>query len=108
MRYILIVCLWFLLLSIMGCKQKRKYVYPLEERIEIQRVCRFVKSTGTNRFMVLLGKIYPLNNDGTSVYMEKISTSLEDAGYFCGSYHFKNSPCPVGEKKMLDQKDCSF
>jgi len=47
--------------------------------------------------MVLLGKIYPLNNDGRTAALEEISTSLEDAGYFCGTYRFRNAPCSVGK-----------
>jgi len=108
MRLFLFANACFFLLSIIGCRHERKYVYPTEERIEVQRVCRFVMPTGTNRFMVLLGKIYPLNNDGALSHLEKINTILEDAGYFCGNYHFKNSPCPIGDKKMLDQSDCAF
>ena len=108
MKFFFIVSACFFLLSIIGCKKKRKYVYPLEERTEIQRVCRFVKSSGTNRFMVLLGKIYPLNNDGTLARIQKINTSLEDAGYFCGNFRFKNYPCSIGEKKILEEKDCEF
>ena len=108
MKSVLIVSACFFLLSIIGCKNKRKYAFPLEDRIEIQRVCRFVKPTGTNRFMVLLGKIYPLNNDGTLSHMETINTSLGDAGYFCGNFRFKNYPCSIGEKKFFDENDCEF
>ena len=98
--------MFILFLSIIGCKKERKYVYPLEDRFEIQRVCSFVKSRNTNRFMVLLGKIYPLNNDGVTVALENISTRLEDAGYFCGNYRLKNFNCLTNEKEYFYKKDC--
>jgi len=79
-----------LFLSITGCKNERKYVYPTEERLEIQRVCRFIKASGTNRFMILLGKIYPLNNDGVTHPLKNVKTDLDDAGYFCGRIRLKN------------------
>ena len=41
-----------------------------------------VSSRNTNRFMVLLGKIYPLNNEGRTAALEEISTSLEDGRIF--------------------------
>ena len=98
----------FFLLSIIGCSQERSYVYPLGERKEIQRVCRAVTASNTNRFMVLLGKIYPLNNDGRTAPLEEISTTLEEAGYFCGPYRLKNAPCAVGKNRRIDKSICSF
>jgi hypothetical protein len=58
--------------------------------------------------MVLLGKIYPLNNDGRTAALEEISTSLEDAGYFCGTYRIRNAPCSVGKHTLIDQTTCSY
>ena len=91
-----------------GCSYERTYVYPLGQRLELQRICRSVSAENTNRFMVLLGKIYPLNNDGRTAALEEISTSLEDAGYFCGTYRFRNAPCSVGKNTLIDQTACSF
>ena len=97
----------FILVSV-GCSQERKYVYPMDQRLELQRICRAVSSRNTNRFMVLLGKIYPLNNDGHTAALEEISTNLEDAGYFCGHFRMRNSPCSIGKNKRIDQTTCSF
>jgi len=106
---LLLRCLTGLILVIsVGCKQERSYVYPMDQRLELQRICRAVSSRNTNRFMVLLGKIYPLNNDGRTAALEEISTNLEDAGYFCGSFRFRNAPCSIGNKIMIDQTSCSF
>ena len=91
-----------------GCSQDRKYVYPMDQRLELQRICIAVSARNTNRFMVLLGKIYPLNNDGRTRALEEISTSLKDAGYFCGPYRFKNAPCSIGYNQMIDQTTCYF
>ena len=96
------------LLSLATCSRERKYVYPQGENLELQRICRAVTTRNTNRFMVILGKIYPLNNDGYTVQLENISTSLPDAGYFCGTFHLKNSPCFPGKKRRLDNSACSF
>ena len=67
-----------------------------------------MSAENTNRFMVLLGKIYPLNNDGRTAALEEISTNLEDAGYFRGTYRFRNAPCSVGKNSLIDQTTCSF
>tara|TARA_Y100001970_G_C14226053_1_gene855740 strand:- start:49 stop:330 length:282 start_codon:yes stop_codon:yes gene_type:complete len=91
-----------------GCKSERKYVYPHKDTIEIQRICLFIKARETNRFMVLLGKIYPLNNDGVSVYLKNISTSLEDGGYFCGKSHFKNFYCNEKVTEKIYNANCNF
>ena len=97
----------FILIST-GCSQERKYVYPMDQRLELQRICRFVSAENTNRFMVLLGKIYPLNNDGHTAALEEISTNLEDAGYFCGPFRMRNAPCSIGKNKRIDQTTCAF
>ena len=97
-----------LLISAVGCSQERRYVYPQGQRLELQRICRSVTAGNTNRFMVLSGKIYPLNNDGPTAPLEEISTTLEDAGYFCGSYRLKNSPCSPGKNSRLDHSACAF
>ena len=97
----------FILISV-GCSQERRYVYPMDQRLELQRICQAVSSRNTNRFMVLLGKIYPLNNDGRTAALEEMSTSLEDAGYFCGTYRFRNAPCSVGKNTLIDQTTCSY
>ncbi len=99
---------FLLILSSGGCSQQRRYVYPTDERLELQRVCRAVSSRNTNRFMVLLGKIYPLNNDGEIGELEEIKTELKDAGYFCGSFRFRNAPCSIGKNRMIDQTSFSF
>jgi len=95
-------------LAVGGCSHERTYVYPLEHRLELQRICRLVSAENTNRFMVLLGKIYPLNNDGHTAALEEISTNLEDAGYFCGPFRLKNAPCSIGKNKRMDQTTCAF
>ncbi len=91
-----------------GCSHERTYVYPLGQRLELQRICRSVSAENTNRFMVLLGKIYPLNNDGHTAALEEISTNLEDAGYFCGPFRLRNAPCSIGKNKRIDQTACAF
>ena len=106
MKFVLSALAIIIFVSFFGCLKERRYVYPTEERLEIQRICRFVKAADTNRFMVLLGKIYPLNNDGTTSSLERVSTTLEDAGYFCGNFRLKNYPCSSGKNKIFDQEDC--
>ena len=96
------------ILSAGGCNQERMYVYPLGQQLELQRICRAVSATNTNRFMVLLGKIYPLNNDGRTAALEEISTNLEDAGYYCGPFRLRNAPCSIGKNKRIDQTTCAF
>ena len=96
------------LLSITCCKNEREYVYPMEQQIEIQRVCKFIKASGTNRFMVLLGKIYPLNNDGVTRPLKKIFTNLDDAGYFCGRIRLKNDHCSIIESKNTYKENCQI
>ena len=108
MKVLLMVLTYLLILSLGGCSQQRKYVYPTDERIELQRVCLAVSSRNTNRFMVLLGKIYPLNNDGKTAELEEIRTELKDAGYFCGNYRLKNAPCPISNKYRMNSENCSF
>ena len=108
MNFIISCLTAILLLSLAACNQERKYLYPQEKSLELRRICRVVPARNTNRFMVILGKIYPLNNDGHTVQLEKISTSLPDAGYFCGTFHLKNSPCFPGKKRRLDNSACSF
>ena len=95
-------------LSSGGCNQERMYVYPLDQQLELKRICRAVSATNTNRFMVLLGKIYPLNNYGRTAALEEISTNLEDAGYFCGPFRLRNAPCSIGKNKRIDQTTCAF
>ena len=97
----------FILISV-GCSHERRYVYPMDQRLELQRICRAVSSRNTNRFMVLLGKIYPLNNNGHTAALEEISTNLEDAGYFCGPFRMRNAPCSIGKNKRIDQTTCAF
>ena len=106
----MIIFLYFLInfFVIIGCNNKKIYVYPMQKRLEIQRVCFTVLKTNTKRFMVLLGKIYPLNNDGYSIPFENMSTTLEDAGYFCGNYRMENAPCPIGETQNIYKNDCFF
>ena len=106
---ILFMTLTYLLFLISGgCSQQRKYVYPTNERLELQRVCRAVSSRNTNRFMVLLGKIYPLNNDGKIGELEEIKTELKDAGYFCGNYRLQDAPCPIENKYRIKPENCVF
>ena len=95
-------------LAVGGCSHERTYVYPSEQRNEIIRICRTVSAQNTNRFMVLLGKIYPLNNDGRTAALEEISTNLEDAGYFCGPLRLRNALCSTGKNKRIDQTTCAF
>lgn len=95
-------------LAVGGCSHERTYVYPLGQHLEQQRICRLVSAENTNRFMVLLGKIYPLNNDGHTAALEEISTNLEDAGYFCGPFRLRNAPCSIGKNKRIDQTTCAF
>jgi len=95
-------------LAVGGCSRERTYVYPSGQSLELQRICRLVSAENTNRFMVLLGKIYPLNNDGHTAALEEISTNLEDAGYFCGPFRLRNAPCSIGKNKRIDQTTCAF
>ena len=108
MKFIISCLTTMLLLSLAACSQERKCVYPQEKSLELRRICRAVTARNTNRFMVILGKIYPLNNDGHTVPLERISTSMMDAGYFCGPYHLKNSPCSPGKNRRIDNSACSF
>ena len=108
MKFLMIGLLGFFFLYLTGCRQERNYLYPSENREELQRVCRRVVATNTNRFMVRLGKIYPLNNDGLTAHLEEMNTTLEDAGYFCGRFYFRNAPCFPGRKRKLDQSSCAF
>jgi len=103
---VLIVLMFILFISIIGCNNQRKYLYPTKERLEIQRVCRFIKVSGTNRFMILLGKIYPLNNDGVAHPLKNATTNLEDGGYFCGIIRLKSDHCSKIERKKFYKKDC--
>ena len=95
-------------IAVEGCSYERTYVYPLGQRLELQRICSLVSAENTNRFMVLLGKIYPLNNNGHTAALEEISTNLEDAGYFCGSFRLGNAPCSIGTNRRIDQTTCAF
>ena len=99
---------FLLILSFGGCKQERRYLYPTDERLELQRVCRAVSSINTKRFMVLLGKIYPLNNDGKTAELEEISTELKDAGYFCGNFRLEDAPCPIVKEYRINSVNCYF
>jgi len=108
MKLLLIAFTSLLILSSVGCRQQRRYVYPTDERLELQRVCRAVSSRNTKRFMVLLGKIYPLNNDGKTVELEEIRTDLKDAGYFCGNYRLQDAPCPIANEYRIKSQNCSF
>ena len=92
MRILLKSLAFLLILFSEGCIQQKMYLYPNDERLELQRVCRAVSSRNTKRFMVLLGKIYPLNNDGKTAELEEIRTDLKDAGYFCGNYRLQDAP----------------
>ena len=106
MKYVLIVLIGLTFLSVLSCKKERKFIYPLEEHLEIQRVCRILKASDTNRFMILLGKIYPLNNDGVTHPLKNVTTNLEDAGYFCGRIRLKNDNCSMIERKSYYNEDC--
>ena len=94
MKLLLYVLTVLLIIAAGGCSQERRYVYPSDKRLELQRVCRAVSARNTNRFMVLLGKIYPLNNDGRTAALEEISTKLEDAGVFLRTLSFKECAMP--------------
>ena len=100
--------IYLLILSSVGCSEQRSYVYPTHEQLELQRVCRAVSSRNTRRFMVLLGKIYPLNNDGNTAELEEIRTELKDAGYFCGNYRLQDAPCPIVNKYRIKSQNCAF
>ena len=108
MKTLLMALAYMLILTSGGCSQQRRYVYPTDERLELQRVCRAVSSRNTKRFMVLLGKIYPLNNDGKTAELEEIRTELKDAGYFCGNYRLQDAPCPIANKYRIKPKNCAF
>ena len=108
MKILVLVLTYLLILLSGGCSQQRRYVYPTDERLELQRVCRAVSSRNTNRFMVLLGKIYPLNNDGKTSKLEEIRTELKDAEYFCGNYRLQNAPCPISNKYRINSENCYF
>ena len=108
MKVLLMALTGLIILSSEGCSQQRKYVYPTGESLELQRVCRAIISRNTKRFMVLLGKIYPLNNDGKTSELEEIRTELKDAGYFCGNYRLQNTPCPIVKEYRINSVDCFF
>ena len=108
MKILLVTLTCVLILSSGGCSRTRTYVYPTDESLELQRVCRAVSSRNTNRFMVLLGKIYPLNNDGKTAELEEIRTELKDAGYFCGNYRLQDAPCPIENKYRIKPENCVF
>ena len=108
MRIQLIALTSILILSSEGCSQQRRYVYPTDERLELQRVCLVVSTRNTKRFMVLLGKIYPLNNDGKTSELEEMRTKLKNAEYFCGNYRLKNAPCPISNKYRISPENCYF
>ena len=108
MRIMLMALIYLLILSCGGCSKQRRYVFPTNEQLELKRVCRAVSSRNTNRFMVLLGKIYPLDNDGKTAELEEIRTELKDAGYFCGNYRLQDAPCPIANKYRIISKDCTF
>ena len=108
MRMHLIALSLLLILSSEGCSQQRRYAYPTDERLELQRVCLAVNSRNTRHFMVLLGKIYPLNNDGETAELEEIRTELKDAEYFCGNYRFQDAPCPISNKYRINSENCYF
>ena len=108
MKMQLIALTTFLILSSEGCHQQRRYVYPTDESLELQRVCLAVSTRNTKRFMVLLGKIYPLNNDGKTAELEEIRTKLKDAGYFCGNYRLQNAPCPIVKEYRINALNCSY
>jgi len=106
MKSDLIVLIVVSILSFTGCKNERKYIYPRGEQIELQRVCGLIRDRGTNRFMILLGKIYPLNNDGFTFPLKNVSTSLADAGYFCGRNRLKNDYCSELKSEDHYKIDC--
>ena len=108
MRILLVALIYLLILLSGGCSQQRSYVYPTDERLELQRVCLALSSRNTKRFMVSLGKIYPLNNDGKTAELEEIRTELKDAGYFCGNYRLQDAPCPIVNKFRIKSQNCVF
>ena len=108
MKIKLIALTSLLILSSEGCSQQRRYVYPTDERLELQSVCLDVSTRNTKRFMVLLCKIYPLNNDGKTPVLEEIRTELKDAEYFCGNYRLQNAPCPISNKYRNNSENCYF
>ena len=108
MKILLVALTFLLILSSGGCSQQRRYVYPTDERLELQRVCLAVSTRNIKRFMVLLGKIYPLNNDGKTTELEEIRTDLKDAGYFCGNYRLQDVPCPIANKYRIKPQNCTF
>ena len=108
MKIRLIALSSLLILSSEGCSKKRTYVYPTDERLELQKACIAVSSRNTKRFMVLLGKIYPLNNDGKTAELEEISTELKDAGYFCGNFRLEDAPCPIVKEYRINSVNCYF
>ena len=108
MKIMLIAISCLIVLSSEGCSQPKKYVYPTDESVELQRICRAVSLRNTKRFMVLLGKIYPLNNDGNTAELEEITTNLNDAGYFCGNFRLQDAPCPIENKYRIKSQNCSF
>ena len=108
MRILLVALTYLLILPSGGCNQQRRYVYPTYERLELQRVCLAVSSRNTKRFIVLLGKIYPLNNDGKTAELEEIRTKLKDALYFCGNYRLQDAPCSISNKYRINSENCYF
>ena len=108
MKILFMTLTYLLVLSSGGCSQQRRYEYPTDESLELQRVCHAVSSRNTNRFMVLLGKIYPLNNDGKTPELEEIRTELKDAGYFCGNYRLQDASCPISNKYRIKSQNCDF
>ena len=108
MKILLMALTFLLILSSGGCSQQRRYVYPTDKRLELKRVCLAVSTRNTKRFMVLLGKIYPLNNDGKTSELEEIRTELKDAEYFCGNYRLQDAPCPIANKYRIKPQNCAF
>ena len=108
MRILLVALIYLLILLSGGCSQQRSYVYPTDERLELQRVCLALSSRNTKRFMVSLGKIYPLNNDGKTAELEEIRTELKDAGYFSGNFRLQDAPCPITNQYRIKSKNCYF
>ena len=108
MKNVLILLSLILFLVIIGCKKEKEYVYPQSYRLELERICQFIRARGTYRFMVLLGKIYPLNNDGDTAHIENLHTNLDDAGYFCASSRLKDFRCYKIERKNNINNDCNF
>ena len=47
-------------------------------------------------------------HDWTMINPGKDWRSLEDAGYFCGTFRFRNAPCSVGKNTLIDQTTCSY